>query len=442
MSSSVVIDAQTAVQSSPVRQGAKPVGRSLRLVLSFLLFGLALALMTVLSPQLINLFGIDGLTAAVSPFLSPETILAVASTAVVLPLFVLVVWRLEAGRHVHSAGAGCPQCRHRDFVRVTRRGWERKASSLVLLPTARYVCRGCSWEGLLVYRERQMSAVAKTVSAIKESNDNEEPREVKPNDNQSAADLRWIDIGPSARPAPLWSSKEATEATIPPLRPRSANGQVHQPAETAGKKPDLDRQSPVAANGASGDTSEEMRGEVTPAPVETQGEASGPAVAGEQESGGSDGKQHKEAASEEANGKLGPCSKPKTAEYGSLPGEQAKPTFAEVEPRSNSQSKQKKNAQPARSPVHSTGAGSPDRSAVIDPSKPLAVVVFPFGLKLRKQPRPNAEVLAVLPTDTVVQLLEDPGNREVSAWQQVFTGETTGWVSCASIRRLPSGRML
>lgn len=73
-------------------------------------------------------------------------------TAGILLLWVLfALWvrrRLRANRQLWSS-TGCPQCKERDLVRVTRTTNDR-FYGLIGVPAYRYACRNCTWRGLRV----------------------------------------------------------------------------------------------------------------------------------------------------------------------------------------------------------------------------------------------------------------------------------------------------
>lgn len=76
---------------------------------------------------------------------------ALAAVLAIGSLATLLIWRYQAlARSAYRTEAGCPRCLDRDFVRVPRRAFERTASTTFLLPTQRFTCRNCGWEGLLV----------------------------------------------------------------------------------------------------------------------------------------------------------------------------------------------------------------------------------------------------------------------------------------------------
>lgn len=66
-------------------------------------------------------------------------------------LFVLYVrHRLVANKGLWS-GIGCPECKERELVRVSRRTSDR-LYRLIGVPAFRYACRNCTWRGLRVAR--------------------------------------------------------------------------------------------------------------------------------------------------------------------------------------------------------------------------------------------------------------------------------------------------
>lgn len=58
-----------------------------------------------------------------------------------------------------------------------------------------------------------------------------------------------------------------------------------------------------------------------------------------------------------------------------------------------------------------------------------AVVVYPLGINLRSEPAVTAEVLAILPPDSVVELLDGVLDDGSLVWQEVLVDGEVGWVS-------------
>lgn len=58
-----------------------------------------------------------------------------------------------------------------------------------------------------------------------------------------------------------------------------------------------------------------------------------------------------------------------------------------------------------------------------------AVITYPFGTNLRQEPSLESPVLAVLPADTVVVLLDGSVTADGFTWQEVFLDGQTGWLS-------------
>ena len=58
-----------------------------------------------------------------------------------------------------------------------------------------------------------------------------------------------------------------------------------------------------------------------------------------------------------------------------------------------------------------------------------AVLTYPFGTNLRAEPSLEAEVLAILPTDTVVVLLDGLVEADGFVWQEVLVDGQSGWLS-------------
>lgn len=63
-----------------------------------------------------------------------------------------------------------------------------------------------------------------------------------------------------------------------------------------------------------------------------------------------------------------------------------------------------------------------------------AVVSYPFGINLRSAPSLTAEIIGVVPSDTVVVLLGGMETADGLDWQQVLVNGQTGWLSAAFLQ--------
>ena len=70
---------------------------------------------------------------------------------------------------------------------------------------------------------------------------------------------------------------------------------------------------------------------------------------------------------------------------------------------------------------------TPSATATATPR--TAVLTYPFGTNLRAEPSLEAEVLAILPTDTVVVLLDGLVEADGFVWQEVLVDGQSGWLS-------------
>ena len=57
-----------------------------------------------------------------------------------------------------------------------------------------------------------------------------------------------------------------------------------------------------------------------------------------------------------------------------------------------------------------------------------AVISFPYGLNMRAEPDPDSNLVAFLPQGTIVVILEGVQEVDGQTWQQIQSGELTGWV--------------
>jgi hypothetical protein len=78
----------------------------------------------------------------------------------------------------------------------------------------------------------------------------------------------------------------------------------------------------------------------------------------------------------------------------------------------------------------------PSPSAADVSSSSRAMVIAPFGLKLRAEPRSDAPALKVLPDGAVVTLLGKADNGGATTWRQVSFAGVSGWAAAAFLRRL------
>ena len=76
-----------------------------------------------------------------------------------------------------------------------------------------------------------------------------------------------------------------------------------------------------------------------------------------------------------------------------------------------------------------TPTPTPTATAVPTATPRTAVITTPYGLNLRAEPGRDADILAFLPTETVVILLDGLETADTLAWQQIEAGGQTGWVS-------------
>lgn len=67
-------------------------------------------------------------------------------------------WRISGDEHLW-VDAGCPQCKERDLVRVSRERRDRWYG-LMGIPAYRYACRNCTWRGLRVARRHRHLVLA------------------------------------------------------------------------------------------------------------------------------------------------------------------------------------------------------------------------------------------------------------------------------------------
>lgn len=76
-----------------------------------------------------------------------------------------------------------------------------------------------------------------------------------------------------------------------------------------------------------------------------------------------------------------------------------------------------------------TPTAVPTNTPIPTATPETAVVIYPYGLNLRAEPSRDAEILAFLPADTIVIVLEGQETVDNIAWQQVEADGQTGWVS-------------
>lgn len=87
---------------------------------------------------------------------------------------------------------------------------------------------------------------------------------------------------------------------------------------------------------------------------------------------------------------------------------------------------------PTRLPTNTpTPTDTPTNTPIPTATPRLATVAFPFGLNLRTNPSPQAELIRLLPQGTVVTLLDNQQETDGETWQQVEVDGQTGWVLAA-----------
>ncbi len=70
-----------------------------------------------------------------------------------------------------------------------------------------------------------------------------------------------------------------------------------------------------------------------------------------------------------------------------------------------------------------------------------AVVVSPFGLKLREKPHTKGKVLKLLKPNEIVDLIKQQDMEIPVTWRRVKAGQEVGWVSAAFLKRLNGGNL-
>lgn len=85
---------------------------------------------------------------------------------------------------------------------------------------------------------------------------------------------------------------------------------------------------------------------------------------------------------------------------------------------------------PTETPTQTfTPTATPTPSATPTATPQTAVIVYPFGLNLRSSPSLAAEVITVLPNDTVVILLNGVEAADGFVWQEILFDGEVGWLS-------------
>jgi hypothetical protein len=168
---------------------------------------------------------------------------------VILFLLVLFIvwrrWRIISDKRLWF-GTGCPNCRQRELVRVSRHGSDR-FYGLVGIPAYRYACRDCSWRGLRIARrehspERELE-LEEALLRFEPASPSASPRPVSSvnvlDAVPSTADTDPTSLISSAEPAVLdaedehESSHDEFEA---PALERLADAGDEDPSEIAGEE--------------------------------------------------------------------------------------------------------------------------------------------------------------------------------------------------------------
>jgi hypothetical protein len=374
------------------------VGRQARSVLVVVLLGLLAAFILMLAALLLWLWpGGTPVQFGRSLFgqqLQAPIVLATAGGVAMVSLLVLFFWRWRAKKKVaFQSAAGCPACHNHDLVRIRRRQLDRPIGRLTALPLQRYACRTCTWQGLLIGSERQGFS-----------------------SNLSTAALLEADAAVWLRPTPSTRLRAETAVPVPPaapaLPPVSKSLESDTPPSQVAERPPAAVAAPLPPPLPTRPT--------LPATATT---AVAPATT----------PVDNEPAPEPA-----PASLPPTLKIRTLEGKAGSITLEPLARAAAVSTPTAPQAVPARpEPASPLVSRQPSPTAGDTGSSSRAIVVAPFGLKLRAEPRADSALLRVLPPDTVVTLLGQADNGEATTWRKVSFGGMTGWASAAFLRRLP-----
>lgn len=153
-------------------------------------------------------------------------------------LFILWVRRrLKNDRRLWSS-TGCPQCKERDLVRVSRNTSDR-FYGLIGVPAYRYACRNCTWRGLRVaHRELSPERIAEMEASLSRFDLAGEPAESIPSSSVTSGGDDASEIpGDVTRPLPSAES----ESVDPVDAAKAADIAVDAPIDDAENftQPDL-----------------------------------------------------------------------------------------------------------------------------------------------------------------------------------------------------------
>ena len=412
--SSSLVEEQLDRHLVPPGDGAKNhLDRELKIVFTFLILGWLAALALLIVNGLIGQGVSDSPFVILADIFPGDSSLLLAAAAAVLPLIVLLVWRLQAGRRAaYQKRSGCPRCAEQDFVRIHRHRFERTASSLIGLSTQRLACRNCAWIGLLVSGQRQDAGAAQKNSfpvdfaapavLVEKAVDVRSPSSagILSPVAEDLADAVLVDDVSEDTVVEQEGIDSVDEAVVaddsvievsPPIVEESA-GAVSVEIDTLDDDTDAEEAAPAEE----------------PVPPVTNGVLYVTAVNGD-------------------DGQIALAPVPKRGRR--VSPEAVQPDSVKEAPKAvdlgpESSGKQEK--------------AEAEKSA-IDSGALQAVATAPFGLKVRREPRTDAEVLKVVAVDSIVTLLVEDSSAEITTWQKVSASGTIGWVSSAFLRRLTDG---
>jgi hypothetical protein len=371
------------------------VGRQARAALLLVLGGFLLALILALAGLLLWLRPGGMLAEAGSSLfgrqLQAPIMPAISGAVAAASLLVLLFWRWRAKQKaVFRSDAGCPSCHNHDLIRIRRRQLDRPIGKLVALPLQRYACRSCTWQGLLIGSDRHGFSSDLTAAALLE-----------------ADAAVWLRPTPKLQP-PAEKVMSPPAATAVPALIRNVESDASPPqiaeappaAVASPPPPQAQPKPPVTATAVS-QTAAPITSEPSPAAAPAP---SLPTL--------------KIRALDGHAAGINPL-EPLPGATADLAPPAPQPAVVEQEPA----------APPA------TNRPSPDAGDTGSSNR--AIVVAPFGLKLRAEPNTDSALLKVLPPDTVVTLLGQADNGEATTWRKISFGGMTGWASAAFLRRLP-----
>lgn len=283
-------------------------------------------------------------------------------------------FRLKRNR-AYQFSNGCPSCQQHDLIRVRRSPTQRLSAKLFRIPLRNYACRNCQWRGVLLFFPQDIVLIN--------------------HEDQSFLESTFAEPG----------EQQIFDESNPPAR-----SMIIPKLDEVPYPPGFEIQKGSAA------ASENE--ESLPAGVQSRHEA---VVTDNQE------RVNEPIAEKEPPEpfQIKTIAEEDTADLDQL--------LDDVKPQPGTESNSKLFDQMT---VLVDPPLPVDQSGSNDQSLRRAVVIAPFGLSLRSAPDKNADIIYLLESDSIVEILDDGHENTPVSWRQVQFDGQVGWASAAFLRHL------